>query len=113
MPIRNQWAVIKELACKGEREESGLFAIHLSFNRMTKKKEHVVLRGLITPDGWDENGNVVAIALSSFDEEEYLIDKDETGMELFSLLRAKVQISGIVRNEDGVKRITVETYLVI
>jgi hypothetical protein len=80
---------------------------------MTKKDENIVLRGLITPAGWDEKGNVVTIALSSFDEKEYLIDKDETGMELFSLLRVGVQLSGIMRNEDGVKRVTVETYHVI
>ena len=80
---------------------------------MTKKNEVVVLRGLIMPAGWDEKGNVVIITLSSFDEEEYLIDKDETGMELFSLIRSRVQVSGIVRNEDGVMKITVETYRVI
>jgi hypothetical protein len=77
---------------------------------MTKKNECIVLRGLIMPAGWDEKGNVVFIALSSFDEEEYLIDKDETGMKLFSLLRARVQLSGVVRKEDGIKKITVETY---
>lgn len=80
---------------------------------MKKKKESIVLRGLITPAGWDEKGDVVAIALSSFDEEEYLIDKDEKGIKLFSLLRFRVQVSGIVRNEDGVKKITVEDYHVI
>jgi hypothetical protein len=80
---------------------------------MAKKKESIVLRGLITPAGWDEKGNVVTISLSGFDENEYLIDKDETGMKLFSLLRVVVQLSGIVRNEDGAERITVETYLVI
>ena len=80
---------------------------------MTKKEEAIVLRGLITPAGWDEKGNVVIIALSSFDEEEYLIDKDETGSKLFSLLRFKVQVRGIVRNEDGVKKIAVEDYHVV
>jgi hypothetical protein len=80
---------------------------------MAKKNEFIVLRGLITPAAWDEKGNVVTIALSSFDENEYLIDRDETGIKLFSLLRVVVQLSGIVRKENGVKRITVETYRVL
>ena len=80
---------------------------------MAKKNEYIVLRGLVTPAGWDEKGNVVTIALSSFDENEYLIDSDETGTKLFSLLRVAVQLSGIVRNEEGVKRIRVENYRVI
>ena len=80
---------------------------------MAKKIECIVLRGLITPAAWDEKGNVVTIALSSFDENEYLIDNDEIGMKLFSFLRVVVQLSGIVRNEDGVKRIAVENYRVV
>ena len=80
---------------------------------MAKKHECIVLRGLITPAAWDEKGNVVTIALSSFDENEYLIDKNKTGMKLFSLLRVAVQLSGIVRKEDGIKRIAVENYRAI
>ena len=77
------------------------------------KNECIVVKGLITPTGWDKNDNVVAIALASFDEDEYLIDKDKTGMKLLSFLRAKVQLSGIVRSEKGIKRIKVKEYTLL
>ena len=48
------------------------------------KKECIVVRGLITPSGWDKNDNLVAIALSSFDKDECLIDKDTAGAKLIS-----------------------------
>ncbi len=76
-------------------------------------EEHIVVKGLITPAGWDKNDNVVSIALAGFDEEEYLIDRDKTGMRLISFLRSKVQLSGIVRYENGAKRIKVEEYFLL
>ena len=77
---------------------------------MPMKKEYIVVRGLIIPAGWDEKGNVVTISLSSFDEDEYIIDKDEMGTQLLSLLRSKAELSGVLREEKGIKKITVKTY---
>jgi hypothetical protein len=34
------------------------------------------IRGVVVPMAWDERGNVVAIALSTHDEDEYAIDKE-------------------------------------
>ena len=37
----------------------------------------VAIQGIIVPADWDENGNVTAVAVSTYDDEEYLIDKQE------------------------------------
>ena len=69
------------------------------------------IQGLIIPVAWDEKGNVLAVAISTFDEDEYLIDRDEKGEQLLGLLREEVKVSGVVGLKDGVKTIKVTEYV--
>ena len=74
----------------------------------------VTIRGLIVPSEWDEGGNITATAISTYFEEEYLIDQNPRGKELLAFLRQKVEVIGLVRTGDrGRKVITVEEYEVI
>jgi hypothetical protein len=72
--------------------------------------EKVTIRGIVIPADWDEDGNVVAIAVSSFDEVNYLVEKDKTGKQLSLLLQQSVEVTGIVREENGMKRIKIKKY---
>ena len=72
--------------------------------------EQTIIQGLIIPVDWDERGNVIAIAISTFDEDEYLIDMDEIGKELMSHLREKIEISGQYLVKSGKKMIRVVGY---
>ena len=74
------------------------------------EQELITIRGLVTPYEWDEKGNVIAIAISTFDEEEYLIDKDKQSNQLLSLMRQAVEVSGFVKEENGKKRIKLKKY---
>jgi len=56
---------------------------------------------------WDEKGKVVAAAISTHDEDEYLIHNNHKGRELLDLLQEEVQVTGIMREVDGKKAITV------
>jgi hypothetical protein len=71
------------------------------------------IRGLIIPVDWDEGGHVLAVAVSTFDEEEYLVEKDGKGDQLIGLLRKEVEVSGIIGIRDGGKTITVKKYALI
>ena len=71
----------------------------------------VNIRGIITPALWDERGETVRISLSTFDEEVYLIDDDEKGKELMTLIREEVEIKGNVINKDGIKGIRVNGFI--
>lgn len=53
---------------------------------------------------------MIAISVSTFDEEEYLIEKDEIGKRLISFLREEIEISGLYRLKDGRKIIRVKGY---
>ena len=75
--------------------------------------EMVKIQGLILPTEWDEKGDVVDIALSAFNEDEYLIDIDEIGRQLLSSLRVKVEAKGFVREEKGKKKIKICNYTIL
>jgi len=61
---------------------------------------------------WDEKGSVVALAISTPNEDEYLIDKDHfKGKELLHLIQEEVEVSGVVREDEDKKIITVQKYI--
>jgi intein-encoded DNA endonuclease-like protein len=68
------------------------------------------IRGVIIPIDWDEKGNAVAVAISSHNEDEYYIDKDEKGGPLVAFMQEEVEVSGIVRENGNKKIITVKEY---
>ena len=69
------------------------------------------MRGLVVPVDWDDKGNVIATAISTHLEEEYLVDQNAWGEALLAFLRQRVKVSGsIIVKEDGKKVITVKKY---
>ena len=72
------------------------------------------VRGLVVPVDWDDKGNVIATAISTHLEEEYLVDQNAWGEALLAFLRQRVKVSGsIAVKEDGKKVITVNKYEVL
>jgi hypothetical protein len=72
--------------------------------------EQTAIQGLIIPVDWDDRGNVIAIAISTFDEDEYLINMDEMGKELMGYLREEIEISGQYLVKSGKEMIRVVEY---
>ncbi len=75
-----------------------------------RKEETVSLQGIIIPSAWDKAGNVLAISLSTFDEEEYAIESDNHWSELLVLLREGVRIRGVVSREGGFQTVRVKDF---
>jgi len=73
-------------------------------------QKQITIRGLIVPSEWDDTGNVISISISAFNEDEYLIDKDSVSKKLLSYMREGVEVSGFVREEEGIKRIKIKKY---
>ena len=61
----------------------------------------VTIRGIVIPADWDEKGNVVAVAVSTYDEVEYLIENHEKEKELSAFIREEVEVSGILKKEKN------------
>ncbi len=78
-----------------------------------KDKEELKIQGLVVPVAWDEGGNPLSTAVSTFDEEEYIVEKDIKGDQLFGLLREEVEVTGVLGIKDGIKTIKVTKYVLI
>lgn len=70
----------------------------------------ITIRGLIMPAGWDEEGNINAVAISTFEEDQYLVHNDEKGEQLLPLIRQEVKITGELGQKGGRKTIKLMNY---
>ncbi|PIP46299.1 MAG: hypothetical protein COX16_09530 [Deltaproteobacteria bacterium CG23_combo_of_CG06-09_8_20_14_all_51_20] len=78
----------------------------------SKKKDSAIrVTGIIVPVKWDKKGKPVRIAISTNEEEEYLIRSDKKGLELYPLMRRHVEVSGFVRDTEKGRAITIEEYV--
>jgi hypothetical protein len=76
--------------------------------------DSITIRGLLVPVDWDEKGNITKTAVSTYFEEEYLIEKNARGEALLPFLRQRVKVVGFMRMDDrGRKVVRVEEYEVI
>jgi hypothetical protein len=68
----------------------------------------ICIEGIIIPANWDNNGNVIDLAIATRNEEEYLIrDRDQIAR-LKPLLRQEVEIEGITQIQEGKRIIKVK-----
>jgi hypothetical protein len=75
-----------------------------------KNQAELTIQGLIVPVAWDEEGNPLSVAVATFDENEYIVHRDEKGKHLLGLLRREVEVTGVVGIKDGIKTIKVLKY---
>jgi len=69
--------------------------------------------GYVVPSEWDSDDNVVSIAIST-EEDDYLVEMNKLGEELFDFLDEDVEVTGVVREDrDGTKRIRITSYEVL
>jgi len=68
----------------------------------------VTLKGIIIPVDWDNNGNIIAIAISTHGEEEFLICNDNNGKKLFNFIQNLVRVSGKIKEVAGIKLIKIK-----
>ena len=80
---------------------------------MIKKKaaSRNAIEGLVIPHKWDENGQIVGIAIHTNKEEIYLVAHNRMESELLNHLQLKVGIQGkIMERLDGSKLIHVKSF---
>lgn len=76
-----------------------------------KGKKRVTITGTVVPTDWGKDGKVVAVALSTPAEDEYVITNNSTGLELLQLVGAKIVATGIVTDDENWnRRLTLDTY---
>jgi hypothetical protein len=77
---------------------------------LSVKDNLITIRGLIIPVDWDDGGKATAVAASTFEEEEYLLDYSKKIDRLLSLIHKEVEVTGYVREKNGKKTMTVKEF---
>lgn len=75
-----------------------------------KRKEHTIT-GIVIPEDWDENDNVIRVAIKAPDYVEYVVERNSKGKELLALVDKKVKATGTIRERvHGDMIISVKRY---
>ena len=65
------------------------------------------IRGVVVPREWDEEGRAVAVAVLTYTEDMYGVDRNGMGKRLLDLINADVEVDGHVNVVNGTKIIRV------
>ena len=74
-----------------------------------KSSALLTLRGVVIPVDWDSEGKVIATAISTHHEDEYLIVDEKKVIELNNLINEEVEITGIYKTRGDKKIVKVKT----
>ena len=81
--------------------------------KQSKPPREETIVGYVVPSEWDSEDNVVSISIST-DDDDYVVEMNQLGEELFDFLDEDVEVTGTVREDkDGTKRIRVISYEVL
>ncbi len=69
--------------------------------------ETTMIRGIIVPEGWNDQGEVLKLAIVTYDEERVLITPNSQGLKLISWLRKTVKIEGVLTLRGALQEIEV------
>ena len=72
--------------------------------------EIITIHGIIIPVAWNEKGDVISVAIATYNEGKYLVENNVKGQQLFSLLRKRVVIDGVLATRDKIKTIEINNF---
>jgi hypothetical protein len=73
----------------------------------TGQFQSLIIKGLVIPVEWDENGRVVDIAIAAFDENQYSIEKALFKKQMLKKIGQSVTIRGVIQKVKNKKIIFV------
>jgi len=72
--------------------------------------DRITLVGLVVPAQWDKNGEIVGIAISSYDEKDYPVLMDKVGRRLMAFMHEKILIIGKPIKKGNIEVIKVKRF---
>ena len=81
--------------------------------KASSKNKSVTVMGIVVPVDWDEVGNPVVVAISTQNEQEFIIDdQNKIGKKMKGLLRQKIKVTGVLKETiQNQKKIRVRSYV--
>jgi hypothetical protein len=78
-----------------------------------KEKNEVEIFGIINSLEWDQDDNILSIELST-EENDYIIEPDDIGTELFDCVGEEVAVVGVItKSKSGSHRIKILNYEIL
>ena len=81
-----------------------------------KKKDKIknIIKGIVVPSNWDNQGNVTGVTIQAYDETAYIVEHVQLGEELLNHIHAKVEVNGKIRERiNGSTSVRVKSYSVM
>ncbi|ACN14438.1 hypothetical protein HRM2_13270 [Desulforapulum autotrophicum HRM2] len=72
--------------------------------------QEITIYGIVVPTDWDDQGNILKIAIATYDEGKIIVAPDDRGLALMSCLRKTVQARGILRQNNGSREMEIHTF---
>ena len=90
------------------------FLAALAANAAAGNPGKVTIQGTVVENDWDEDDNVIGVAIST-DEEYYVVQNSGKGRELLDHLGEDIEVKGTVTRDDdtGISTITVLSYRIL
>lgn len=79
---------------------------------MVPPAEPVTIYGIVIPTDWDDRGNILKLAIVTYDEGKIFVVPNDRGATLMTCLRKTVQVQGMVRQGNGFQEIEIHTFAV-
>jgi hypothetical protein len=80
----------------------------------SKKAPGRTVTGILIPQQWDDDGNVVGMSIQAFDETEYIVKTTDRVKEFLDFINQKVKVTGKVSERlDGKLLVEVNRFEVI
>ena len=77
----------------------------------SKKGRQRTITGIVVPEHWDDNDNVIRVAIKTRDYQEYVVEHNQKGKELLAFVDNKLRFTGTVRERlDGDIIMSVKSY---
>jgi len=74
--------------------------------------EAATIYGIVIPTDWDDHGNILKLAIVTYDEGKITVTPNDRGAALVTCLRKAVQVQGTLRQGNGFQEIEVHTFAV-
>ena len=68
------------------------------------------IHGIVIPVAWNEKGEVISVAIATYNEDKYLVEDNIKGRQLLSLIRKRVVVKGILTRRNANNVIEVDSF---
>lgn len=86
--------------------------MNTSMTTIVQPSEPATIYGIVIPTDWDDRGNILQLAIVTYDEGKISVVPNDRGTALMTCLRKAVQVQGILRQGNGLQEIEIHTFAI-